>query len=55
MATSPGDAVEQVIRQEYPRILATLIRVTGDVDLAEDAVQDAVVRALHDLAARRRA
>jgi len=27
-------------------VLATLIRVTGDIDLAQDAVQDAVVRAL---------
>ena len=46
MTTSPGDAVEHLIRQEYPRILATLIRVTGDVDLAEDALQDAIIRAL---------
>ena len=46
MATAPGDAVERVVREEYPRILATLIRVTGDVDTAQDAVQDAVVRAL---------
>jgi len=43
---SPGDAVERIVREEYPRILATLIRVTGDVDTAQDAVQDAVVRAL---------
>ncbi len=46
MATAPGDAVERVVRAEYARILATLIRVTGDVDTAQDAVQDAVVRAL---------
>ena len=46
MSTSPGDALAEVIRAEYPRILATLIRVTGDVNLAEDALQDAVVRAL---------
>jgi RNA polymerase sigma-70 factor (ECF subfamily) len=46
VATTPGDAVERLIREEYPRILATLIRVTGDVDTAQDAVQDAVVRAL---------
>ena len=38
--------MEHVAREEYPRILATLIRVTGDVDLAQDAVQDAMVRAL---------
>ena len=41
-----GDAVARLVREEGTRVLATLIRVTGDVDLAEDAVQDAVVRAL---------
>jgi len=46
VTTTPGDAVERLIREEYPRILATLIRVTGDVDTAQDAVQDAVLRAL---------
>ena len=44
--TSPEDAVERVVREEFPRILATLVRVTGDVGLAEDSVQEAVVRAL---------
>ena len=34
------------MRAEYSRILATLIRVTGDVDIAQDALQDAIVRAL---------
>lgn len=46
MPTDAGDAIERVVREEHPRILATLIRVTGDVDTAQDAVQDAVVRAL---------
>ncbi|ATO17135.1 RNA polymerase subunit sigma-24 [Micromonospora sp. WMMA2032] len=47
MAALPGDAaVARVVRDERARILATLIRVTGSVDLAEDATQDAVVRAL---------
>lgn len=41
-----GDAAERLLRAERARVLATLIRVTGDIDLAEDAVQDAVVRAL---------
>nr|WP_319463662.1 sigma-70 family RNA polymerase sigma factor [Micromonospora sp. RTP1Z1] len=36
----------RLVREEQTRILATLIRVTGSVDLAEDATQDAVVRAL---------
>jgi RNA polymerase sigma-70 factor (ECF subfamily) len=43
---SAGDAAERVVRDEGARVLATLIRVTGDIDLAQDAVQDAVVRAL---------
>ncbi len=34
------------MREERPRVLATLVRVTGDIGLAEDAAQDAVVRAL---------
>ena len=41
-----GDAVARLVRDEGTRVLATLVRVTGSVDLAEDAVQDAVVRAL---------
>ncbi|MEU7801374.1 sigma-70 family RNA polymerase sigma factor [Micromonospora arborensis] len=41
-----ADVAAQVVRAERSRILATLIRVTGSVDLAEDATQDAVVRAL---------
>ncbi|WP_433177829.1 RNA polymerase sigma factor [Actinoallomurus sp. CA-150999] len=41
-----GDAAATLVRDEGARVLATLIRVTGSVDLAEDAVQDAVVRAL---------
>ena len=42
----PGGAVARLVREERARVLATLIRVTGSVDLAEDAAQDAVVRAL---------
>ena len=44
--TRAGDAVARLVRDEGTRVLATLIRVTGSVDLAEDATQDAVVRAL---------
>ncbi len=33
-------------RDDSTRILATLIRLTGDITLAEDALQDAMVRAL---------
>jgi RNA polymerase sigma factor (sigma-70 family) len=38
--------VARLVRDERARVLATLVRVTGRVDLAEDAAQDAVVRAL---------
>jgi RNA polymerase sigma-70 factor (ECF subfamily) len=44
--TGAGDAVARLVRDEGARVLATLIRVTGSVDVAEDATQDAVVRAL---------
>jgi RNA polymerase sigma-70 factor (ECF subfamily) len=40
------DIVERVYREESGRILATLIRVTRDFDVAEDALQDAFVKAL---------
>ena len=35
-----------LVRDEGRRVLATLLRTTGSWELAEDAVQDAVVRAL---------
>lgn len=41
-----GDALARLVREEGTRVLATLVRVTGSVDLAENAVQDAAVRAL---------
>jgi RNA polymerase sigma-70 factor (ECF subfamily) len=44
--TNAGDAVARLVRDEGTRVLATLIRVTGSVDVAQDATQDAVVRAL---------
>jgi RNA polymerase sigma factor (sigma-70 family) len=43
---APDDAVARLVREEGTRVLATLARVTGSIDLAEDAAQDAVVRAL---------
>jgi RNA polymerase sigma-70 factor (ECF subfamily) len=43
----PPDAeITAVFRQESGRIVATLIRMTGDWDLAEECVQDAFARAL---------
>ena len=40
------DEVEEVYRAEGGRVLATLIRVLGDFELAEDALQDAFAAAL---------
>ena len=44
----PGahDAVDRLFREESGRAVATLIRVLGDFDLAEEAVQEAFVVAL---------
>jgi RNA polymerase sigma-70 factor (ECF subfamily) len=41
-----GPAVEEVFRRDSGRVLATLVRFCGDLDLAEDAVQDAFATAL---------
>jgi RNA polymerase sigma-70 factor, ECF subfamily len=38
--------VGRIFREEYGRCVATLIRVFGDIDVAEDAVQEAFVVAL---------
>lgn len=38
--------VERVFREEHGRVVASLIRLLGDFDLAEDCVQDALTRAL---------
>jgi RNA polymerase sigma-70 factor (ECF subfamily) len=42
---TPSD-IETIFRDEAGRALATLIRVVGDFDLAEDALQDAFAAAL---------
>ncbi len=42
----PGSALESLFREEHGRVLAILIGVLGDFDLAEDALQDAVQEAL---------
>jgi RNA polymerase sigma-70 factor (ECF subfamily) len=44
--TEPGAVVDRLFRQERGRAVATLIRVLGDFDLAEDAVQEAFAEAL---------
>src|ERR1043165_1504954 len=40
------DALEQIYRQESRRVLATLIRLLGDFDLAEEALHDAFTAAI---------
>ncbi len=44
--TQPRQAIEAVFREEHGLVLASLIRYTGDIQLAEDALQDACVAAL---------
>ncbi|MEP6479844.1 MAG: DUF6596 domain-containing protein [Rhodoglobus sp.] len=39
------DVLDETFRREWPKILATLIRYTGSPELAEDAVQEAFLRA----------
>ena len=42
-----GEAdIERVFREEYGRAVAVLVRYVGDIDLAEDAVQDAFATAV---------
>jgi RNA polymerase sigma-70 factor, ECF subfamily len=45
-AAGPRAAVERLYRAESRRVLATLIRVLGDFDLAEEALQDAFTAAM---------
>ena len=42
----PGLSIEQVFREESGKIMATLIRLSGSFDWAEEAVQDAFAAAL---------
>ena len=42
----PAGDIERIYRQEYGRAVAVLARVFGDIELAEDAVQDAFALAL---------
>ncbi|WP_433033064.1 RNA polymerase sigma factor [Actinomycetospora sp. CA-053990] len=44
--TPSSAAIERIVAEEYGRCVATLTRVLGDIDLAEDAVQDALTVAL---------
>jgi RNA polymerase sigma-70 factor, ECF subfamily len=48
----PHAVVDRLFREEQGRAVATLIRVLGDFDLAEEAVQDAFITALETWPAR---
>lgn len=41
-----AQALADVVQREWSQVVATLVRVTGDIGFAEDAVQDAVVEAM---------
>ena len=53
--TPMRDTVDAVYRTESRRVLATLIRLLGDFDLAEEALHDAFIAAHGAVAAGRRA
>lgn len=44
-APSASD-IDRVFREEYGRAVAVLVRVFGDIDVAEEAVQDAFTAAV---------
>jgi len=46
MSADVKAAVDAAFREEWGRVVATLIRVTGDWDLAEECAQDAFATAL---------
>jgi RNA polymerase sigma-70 factor, ECF subfamily len=46
MTTLDASAIERVFRQEYGRAVAVLIRYFGDIDLAEETVQEAFTMAV---------
>jgi RNA polymerase sigma-70 factor, ECF subfamily len=42
----PTSEIERIFREEYGRAVAVLVRVFGDIDVAEEAVQDAFTAAV---------
>ncbi len=44
--SQPDEILDSVFREEYGRIIATLIRLSGSFDLAEESLQDAFTSAL---------
>src|ERR1700730_2959452 len=46
MPAVPQSEIERVFREQYGRAVAVLVRVLGEIDLAEEAVQDAFATAV---------
>ncbi|OLB73774.1 MAG: RNA polymerase subunit sigma-24 [Actinobacteria bacterium 13_2_20CM_2_71_6] len=46
MPAVPASEIDRVFRAEYGRAVAVLVRVFGDIDIAEEAVQDAFTAAV---------
>ena len=46
MQTVSASEIERVFREEYGRAVAVLVRAFGDIDVAEEAVQDAFTEAV---------
>jgi RNA polymerase sigma-70 factor, ECF subfamily len=46
MAAVSTAEIEAVFRREYGRAVAVMVRLTGDIDLAEESVQDAFIAAV---------
>lgn len=43
--TDPGTALDRVFREEYGRVIASLVRRFGDITIAEDAAGEAILAA----------
>src|SRR3984893_11401357 len=52
MPAVPQSEIERVFREQYGRAVAVLVRLFGDIDLAEEAVQDAFATAVASWADR---
>ncbi len=46
MPSLPASEIDRVFREEYGRAVAVLVRIFGDIDVAEEAVQDAFAAAV---------
>ena len=44
--TQPAEAIERIFREEFGRVVASLVRRFGDIDVAEDAAGEALLAAL---------